>query len=47
MVQNTGDKPFEGILVQMKGAPGAKTAGKSRHSIPFSFMRRCTSGTEV
>jgi quercetin dioxygenase-like cupin family protein len=27
-VENTGDKPFEGILVEMKGAPGAKAEGK-------------------
>jgi len=27
-VQNTGDKAFEGILVEMKGAPGAKTTGE-------------------
>jgi quercetin dioxygenase-like cupin family protein len=27
-VQNTGDKAFEGILVEMKGAPGAKRTGK-------------------
>ena len=24
VVQNTGDKPFEGIVVEMKGTPGAK-----------------------
>ena len=27
-VQNTGDKAFEGILVEMKGAPGAKATGQ-------------------
>jgi quercetin dioxygenase-like cupin family protein len=27
-VQNTGDKAFEGILVEMKGAPAAKTMGE-------------------
>ena len=27
-VQNTGDKAFEGILVEMKGAPGTKTMGE-------------------
>lgn len=27
-VQNTGDKAFEGILVEMKGAAGAKTTGE-------------------
>jgi quercetin dioxygenase-like cupin family protein len=27
-VQNTGDKAFEGILVEMKGAPGSKTTPK-------------------
>jgi quercetin dioxygenase-like cupin family protein len=28
VVENTGDKAFEGILVEMKGAPGAKTTGE-------------------
>jgi quercetin dioxygenase-like cupin family protein len=28
VVENTGDKPFEGILVEMKGTPGAKTTGE-------------------
>lgn len=28
LVQNTGDKAFEGILVEMKGAPGSKTTPK-------------------
>jgi hypothetical protein len=28
VVQNTGDKAFEGILVEMKGAPGTKTTAK-------------------
>ena len=27
-VQNTGDKAFEGILVEMKGAPGTKTTAQ-------------------
>jgi quercetin dioxygenase-like cupin family protein len=27
VVQNTGGKPFEGIIVEMKGAPGAKAGG--------------------
>ena len=27
-VENTGGKPFEGILVEMKGAPGTKTTGE-------------------
>ncbi len=27
-VQNAGDNPFEGILVEMKGAPGAKAGGQ-------------------
>jgi len=27
-VENTGNKPFEGILVEMKGAPGAKATGE-------------------
>src|ERR1019366_4342766 len=28
VVENTGDKPFEGILVEMKGTPGTKTTGE-------------------
>jgi beta-alanine degradation protein BauB len=28
VVQNTGDTAFEGILVEMKGTPGAKTTGE-------------------
>lgn len=27
-VENTGGKPFEGILVEMKGSPGTKTTGE-------------------
>jgi len=27
-VKNTSDKPYEGILVEMKGAPGGKAGGK-------------------
>jgi beta-alanine degradation protein BauB len=28
MVENTGDKAIEGIVVELKGAPGAKTTGE-------------------
>ena len=28
VVENTGDKPFEGVDVEMKGTPAAKTTGE-------------------